>query len=392
MYRKSVQREKKILEVVVVDDQSQMRDIIRVMLRNNRYGNVYCFESGKQALKFMAHRPVPINLVITDWHMPNMTGVELLMQIKSDPTLFSLPVIMISDEHTDEKVMYALEEGVDGFLVKPFSENVFINNVKQVLARAQTQDPLLEKIAEMRRLKLSKNYQEALELGYEILKIRHNPRAALMTCECLYQVEDYDRAISIMSDTDEENKTSQQTNLRGKIYMKLGRHAEGLVALEEAVKMNPLSHDRKVDLAGAYFSLGKDKEAEKIINAIANANPTDMNLVSIAELYLDRDDIEMAGKYLKQTVDPLKDSVPIFNNYAIALRKAGKFEEAADIYRKCLKTNPDSDVLYYNLALLYTKTNKRAEAKDTLTQALKLNPDNTYARDLLKRIESMSST
>ena len=386
MQRTYSQHEKKANEIVIVDDQPQMRDLIRVMLRNNRFGNVYSFESAKQALKWMASHRISVNLVVTDWHMPNMTGVELLIQVKSDPELFSIPVIMISDERTDDKVMYALEEGVDGFLVKPFSESVVVKHVKQVLEKSKQKDPLQEKIAEMRRLKLSKNYQEALDLGYEILKNKHNPRVALMTCECLYQMEDYDRAASIISDTDEEGKSSQQTNLRGKIYMKLGRHAEGLIALEEAVKMNPLNHDRKIDLAGAYFSLGKDKEAEKLIGAIVNVNPTDMNLVSIAELYLDRDNIEMAGKYLKQTVDPLKDTVPVFNNYAIALRRAGKFDEAADIYRKCLKTNPDSDVLYYNLALLYTKENKRPEAKEALTQALKLNPDNEYARDLLKRL------
>jgi tetratricopeptide (TPR) repeat protein len=168
--------------------------------------------------------------------------------------------------------------------------------------------------------------------------------------------------------------------------MKLGQHAQGLRALEQSVKMNPLSHDRKIDLAGAYFATGKVKEAERVVNTIVNSDPTDLSLVNIADLYLEQGDIEKAGNYLKKTVNPILETVPVFNNYAVALRRANRFEEAADIYRKCLTINPDSDVLHYNLALLYTKTDKWKDAKEALSNALRLNPDNQYAKDLLQSI------
>ncbi len=171
--------------------------------------------------------------------------------------------------------------------------------------------------------------------------------------------------------------------------MKLGQHEEGLCALAEAVKLSPLNHDRKMDLASAYATMGNMAEAEKIIETVVKTNPTDLNLVSVAALYLDQGDIESAGKYLRQTVDPIRDTVPVFNNYAIALRKEEKFEEAAGIYLKCLKINPDSDVLYHNLALLYTKMHKYEEAKETLSNALKVNPDNRHARELRQRIEQV---
>lgn len=374
-------------ELFVVDDQSHMREVIRGMLKSNWLGHVHCFECAKQALSAMTASEVPVDVVITDWSMPNMTGVELLIQIKSHRTLYATPVIMISDERTDAKVVYALEEGADDFLVKPFTESLLVQHVKSVLAASKRKDPIHEKISEMRRLKLSERYSEALELGYELLRIRHNRRVALLVCECLYQTEDYDAAMSIMSsDTEGEGESSQQTNLRGKIYMKMGQHAEALVALEEAAKMNPLNHDRKVDLAGAYFALGRDQDAEQIINTIVSASPTDMNLISIAELYLERNDIELAGKYLKRTIDPIKETVPTFNNYAIFLRKAGRFDEAADIYAKCLRANSDSDVLHYNMALLHIKTGKRAQAVESLKRAVKLNPENEHAREMLQRL------
>ena len=238
---------------------------------------------------------------------------------------------------------------------------------------------------------MSEQYHEALELGYELLKIQRNRRVALLVCECLYLLEDYDSAMSAMSDSDEEGQSSQQYNLRGKIFMRLGQHAEALIALEEAVKMNPLNHDRKIDLAAAYFALGRDQEAEQLVNTISTANPTDMNLISLAELYTEREDLEAAGKFLKRTVDPIKETVPTFNNYAIMLRKAGRFEEAEDIYSKCLRANPDSDLLHYNYALLYISAGRRAAALESLNRALKLNPENKHALEMLERLNPVTA-
>jgi len=370
--------------LLVVDDLPQMRDTMRVMLRNNRYTNLTFSESGNQALRIIG--ALSINIVITDWNMPNMTGIELLKKIKSDPKLFLMPVLMISDESAADKVLYAVEEGVDGFLVKPFNEHDLIKNIRRTLLKSSSRDEMEIKIAEIRRLKLTGNYREAVQLGEAILKVRNDPRVALMTCESLYHVEEYDKAIAMIADTDEENKTSKHSNLLGKIYMSLGQYTKGIMSLEDAVKKNSLNNDQIIDLAGAYFATGQKGDAERVIDRILNSNPTDLNLVDIAQTYLDQGNIDKAGYYLGQTVDPIPATVPVFNNYAVALRRADRFEDAANIYLKCLRIDPESDVLHYNLALLYTKIDKRTEAKEALTNSLKLNPDNQYARELLEKL------
>ena len=377
------------VNLLAVDDLPQMRDMLRVMLRTNGYVNLSIAESGKQALKFIAQKP--IDLLITDWTMPNMNGIELLRHIKGDPKLYTMSVMMISDERSSEKVLYAVEEGADGFLVKPFSENDLMKNIDLALAKNASTDEMKEKINEMRRLKLSKNYREALEMGFEILKSTKNQRVALMTCECLYQVEEYDKAISMIADTDEQSRTGQHSNLLGKIHLSLGQYSQGILALEQAVRMNPLNYERKIDLTGAYFAAGRNDEAERVIQSMLNARPTDLELVGIAQIYLDQEQTDKAGDCLKQTVDPIKETVPVFNNYAVALRRADRLEDATNIYLKCLKIDPESDVLHYNLAVLYAKSDKRKEARESAQNALKLNPDNEYARDLLIKFKEPAS-
>jgi two-component system chemotaxis response regulator CheY len=372
--------------LLVVDDLPQMRDMLRAMLKKNGYANLSMADSGKHALTFIASKH--IDLVMTDWTMPNMSGIELLKHIKGDPNLYRIPVLMISDERASDKVLYAVEEGADGFMVKPFSENDLIKNIKLALAKSASMGELNEKISEMQRLKLSKQYREALELGFEILKRGKNQRVALMTCECLYQVEEYDKAIGMIADTDEKSRSSQHSNLLGKIHLSLKHYDQGIVALEQAVKINPLNYERKIDLAGAYLAAGRKAEAEKVLVGILNARPTDLELVSIAQIYLDQDQMDKAGDCLKRTVDPIKETVPVFNNYAVALRRADRLEDATDIYLKCLRIDPNSDVLHYNLAVLYAKSGKFNEAKEAAANALKLNPDNEHTKDLLTKLKS----
>jgi tetratricopeptide (TPR) repeat protein len=209
-----------------------------------------------------------------------------------------------------------------------------------------------------------------------------------MTCECLYQVEEYDKAIGMIADTDEKSRSSQHSNLLGKIHLSLKHYDQGILALEQAVKMNPLNYERKIDLAGAYFAAGRKAEAERVLVGILNARPTDLELVSIAQIYLDQDQIDKAGDCLKRTVDPIKETVPVFNNYAVALRRADRLEDATDIYLKCLRIDPNSDVLHYNLAVLYAKSGKFNEAKEAAANALNLNPDNEHTKDLLAKLKS----
>lgn len=381
-------RQNHLVNILIVDDLPQIREIARTMLKANRFSSVVSAESGKDAMRILSSQPVDV--VITDWNMPHMSGFELLKCIKTHSQLFRKAVLMISDEISADKVLCAVEEGVDGFLVKPFSEDKLIKTLKTVLGTIINADPIQENIFEMRSLMLSSSYREALELGHEIMKKRSHPRVVLMLCECLYQVKEYGQAIEMIMDTDEESRTSMQTNLLGKSYMSIGQHSQGILYLEQAARKNPLNNDRKIDVARAYFSIGDPQSAERYIAAVMNANPTDLNLVDIAQIFLDRGEVDKAGEYLDKTVNPIPATVTVFNNYAIALRKAKRYEDSVEIYKKCLQINPESDVLHFNLAVLHQSIGQHAEARKMLDRTLILNPENQQARQFLAKINTKS--
>jgi two-component system, chemotaxis family, chemotaxis protein CheY len=109
----------KNLKFLVVDDFSTMRRIVRNLLKELGYTNVDEAEDGVVALQKL--NGGNFQFVVTDWNMPNMTGIELLRAIRADAALKSLPVLMITAEAKKENIIEAAQAGASGYIVKPFT-------------------------------------------------------------------------------------------------------------------------------------------------------------------------------------------------------------------------------------------------------------------------------
>jgi two-component system chemotaxis response regulator CheY len=109
----------KNLKILVVDDFSTMRRIVRNLLKELGYTNVDEAEDGVAALQKL--KGGNFQFVVTDWNMPNMTGIELLRAIRADVALKPLPVLMITAEAKKENIIEAAQSGASGYIVKPFT-------------------------------------------------------------------------------------------------------------------------------------------------------------------------------------------------------------------------------------------------------------------------------
>jgi two-component system chemotaxis response regulator CheY len=109
----------KNLKFLVVDDFSTMRRIVRNLLKELGYTNVDEAEDGVAALQKL--KVGNFQFVVTDWNMPNMTGLELLKAIRAEAGLKHLPVLMITAEAKKENIIEAAQSGASGYIVKPFT-------------------------------------------------------------------------------------------------------------------------------------------------------------------------------------------------------------------------------------------------------------------------------
>lgn len=124
------------MKFLVVDDFSTMRRIVRNLLKELGFTNVHEAEDGVDALKKLQGEG-DYQFVVSDWNMPNMTGIELLRKIRADATLKHLPVLMVTAEAKRENIIEAAQAGASGYVVKPFTAATLDEKLKKIFATMQ---------------------------------------------------------------------------------------------------------------------------------------------------------------------------------------------------------------------------------------------------------------
>ncbi|MES1152362.1 MAG: response regulator [Dongia sp.] len=109
----------KSMNVLIVDDYKTMLRIIRNLLKQLGFDNVDEASDGATALQRL--REKDFGLVISDWNMEPMTGLQLLKEVRSDAKLAHIPFVMVTAESKTENVIAAKEAGVNNYIVKPFN-------------------------------------------------------------------------------------------------------------------------------------------------------------------------------------------------------------------------------------------------------------------------------
>src|SRR3989337_3336320 len=118
------------IKVLVVDDFSTMRRIVKNILKQIGYSDIEEAEDGNIALAML--KQGGYGLVVSDWNMPNMTGLDLLKAIRADNTLSNMPVLMVTEEAKKENVLDAIKAGVNNYVVKPFTADVLKDKIEQI--------------------------------------------------------------------------------------------------------------------------------------------------------------------------------------------------------------------------------------------------------------------
>lgn len=121
------------MKILVVDDFSTMRRIIKNLLRDLGFTNTSEADDGSTALPML--KQGDFEFLITDWNMPNVSGLELLKSVRADPDLAKLPVLMVTAEAKREQIVEAAEAGVNGYIVKPFTADTLKEKIDKIFER-----------------------------------------------------------------------------------------------------------------------------------------------------------------------------------------------------------------------------------------------------------------
>ncbi len=124
----------KNMSILVVDDFSTMRRIITNVLRQLGFDNILEAEDGSKALKVLESETV--DFVITDWNMPEMSGLDLLKAIRAseDEAMKELPVLMVTAEALQDNIIAAAKAGVNNYIIKPFDAQTLADKINKIFA------------------------------------------------------------------------------------------------------------------------------------------------------------------------------------------------------------------------------------------------------------------
>ena len=123
----------KNMKILVVDDFSTMRRIIKNLLKDLGFTNVQEADDGSTALPMLQQGD--FDFVVTDWNMPGMQGIDLLRAIRADDNLKHLPVLMVTAEAKKEQIVAAAQAGVNGYVVKPFTAATLKEKLDKIFER-----------------------------------------------------------------------------------------------------------------------------------------------------------------------------------------------------------------------------------------------------------------
>lgn len=121
------------MKILVVDDFSTMRRIIKNLLKDLGFANIQEADDGSTALPMLQQGD--FDFVVTDWNMPGMQGIDLLRAIRADANLKHIPVLMVTAEAKKEQIIAAAQAGVNGYVIKPFTAATLKEKLTKIFER-----------------------------------------------------------------------------------------------------------------------------------------------------------------------------------------------------------------------------------------------------------------
>ena len=118
------------MKILVVDDMSTMRRIVKNILKQLGFNNLEEAENGQEALTKL--KADTYGFVVSDWNMPVMMGIDMLRAIRADEKLKKIPVLMVTAEAQKENLMEAVQAGVSNYVVRPFTAETMQDKINKI--------------------------------------------------------------------------------------------------------------------------------------------------------------------------------------------------------------------------------------------------------------------
>ncbi|MBF0509195.1 MAG: tetratricopeptide repeat protein [Deltaproteobacteria bacterium] len=377
------------LKILVVDDQSSIRRTIRNILRyEGGCRDIKEAEDGEKALAML--RQDPFDLIICDWNMPRLNGLDLLRLIRDDDQLKSLPFLMVTGEVDAATMTEAAETSVDSYVIKPFGPRTLMEKVNQVISRKKlpTQTDISLNLA-MTYLE-SGEYDKAMDQAQAAAKLDPGSPRTYYTAGLIFAAKgEYQKAEKVfLKALDISPRYVRALDRLVKLYEQMGTPEKGLVHLEAAAEISPRNVDRQIKLGEMVLTQGEQDKARQIFSFVQRISDQNTAQVSkrIGDIYLNNKMYVDAAVVFEKSAALAPKDAHVYNCLGISYRKSKRYDDALASYQKALSLTPEDEVIYYNIGRIYLEMGNKQSATESFQKALNLNPDFPEAKEVLEQL------
>lgn len=364
--------------VVVIEDQTDLRLIIAHQLQKQSFSNVKQAANGYEAIEVMKQNEISSAMYVCDMEMPVMGGIDFLSELRENPDLNIGPFCITMDNVSKEKIMLAVESGVDEILVKPFTLADIVPKLKAAFAKFHNPtNP--EKIYHMAKSRLKQGDLALAETIYQDLA-RVAPKAARPVVG-LARIEvkkgQAEKALDLLDQAQKRNESFVHVyHERALIHSAAGNFEKAIENFKKAIELSPLNAIRYKAAADVLFKVKRWQEAADLLEyAIKNSLefPDLYNYLSQAKFALR--DYKTAQKYIRQALGSDPENVDYLNQLGICLKETEQFDEAHKVYNQVIKIDPTNAPALYNKSVLLHAKGELDEAIKLLERLLKKQPE-----------------
>jgi two-component system chemotaxis response regulator CheY len=368
------------LTVMIVDDHDPIRKGIKRVLIQMGFGEVIeCFD-GEDALKIIAKRPV--DLVILDLYMRNVTGFEVLDQVRNRDLASDIPVVIVTGEASKDEIVRCADRGADDYVLKPFQASDLEKKVVRTLNKYFSPSPLLKAIRSGDREFFKGNFQKAHDCFEVGLKVDDtSPRAAHGKALALEKLSRDDEALALLRDLLKKNHSYHKAyGAMADIYIKNGKLQEAGEALKKELEINPKQPHRQQQLARLMLKDGDALGAVEHFRVVLQADPKHaVALMGMGQAFAMADNLDKALYYFKRVRRYHPTNTKALEAGVKVAMAAGDPKKAELFLKDEKATHPDRADAYVLLIMFLMRQERDDDALSVIGELMALEPDNQQA-------------
>jgi len=375
--------------ILVVEDNQAMRKIFESMLIDLGYNYISVVNGLKAWEKIQEEE---IDLVLCDYLMPEMNGIELLRRIRQTRRFFDMPFIMVTSADKRAEFLKSVHAEVDYYILKPTTVKQLDELLLKVIANLESPSEYSKAINNGKYFFLNREFDKAEQSFNLARKIRKDSALPYYYLGLISQQFDkqkdaeqyFKQSLKI-----EKNFISAMLAL-AEIYQTNKDYANLTIYLEQLTTLMPDTFDVHIGLAHACIQTGELDRAKRHLDAGQQIAKSNIDQVKeVLEGYIEGGFVDEAdvlfGKKLQNSNND--DTLRFLNRLGLRSRKMKNYEKAEYFYMNCLKLNPQSKIVNYNITSLFFLQKQYEDAESYAKKLLRLYPDFKEAKDLMDAIQ-----